>query len=592
MCGICGVVGDNIKEYKQENVIKKMIAPLDKRGPDDKGQKDFENCILGQTRLSIIDLVTGSQPMKDNQADVWIVFNGEIYNYVELKQELIKGGYNFSTKSDTEVILKTYLEYSFECPEHLNGMFAFAIWDERKKVLFMARDRFGQKPLFYTFDKQDNLLFASEIKSLLASGKVKGQLDYRTLDNYLSLLYIPPYKTIFSNIHVLKPGHLIIYKGRQINEKKYWEVRFNSAKISKQEAQEELRRLLEEGVKLRMRADVPLGVFLSGGIDSTIITYLMQKNSSKKINTFSAGFEHYINELPFANEVAERLDTNHHEIQIRENLIENLLEVTKYYDEPFADSSNIPTYLISKYARQNMKVALGGDGGDELFLGYGWYEKFLNPSPFQKIKGLFTSPHAQYFKNIQYFPVQERKNLWQNSKYVNQDFIESNLKDSASAAQKINYFDLNVYLPGDILTKLDRSSMMTSLELRSPFLDYYFAEFIFNLPLEYKFDGNRGKIILIDAFKDILPSSINRKKQGFGAPVHKWLEKDDLKKFVLDIFNDQDLKISQFLIRKQINALVDRFYSEGGRKYMSGYKIWILLCLELWFRNYEKYIEI
>ncbi|MBD3282361.1 MAG: asparagine synthase (glutamine-hydrolyzing) [Candidatus Portnoybacteria bacterium] len=592
MCGICGIAGNKLEEYyKNRDIIKKMVMSLKGRGPDDQGYYFSKKCILGQARLSIIDLITGNQPMKDKESDIWIVLNGEIYNYIELKKELSKKGYQFYTNSDTEVVLKAYLEYGKETPKHLDGMFSFAIWSEKNKELFIARDRFGQKPFYYTKDNIGNFFFASEIKSLFASKKILGVLDQATIDNYLSLLYVPAHKTVFKNINVLEPGHSIIYKNNKLKKEKYWNISFDTIKISKEEAKKEIRRLFENAVKRRMRADVPLGLFLSGGIDSTIIAYLMQKNSSEKINTFSAGFENHINELPFAKEASEKFGTNHHEIQIKKGLTESLMKVSEYYDEPFADSSNIPTFLISQFSKNKIKVALGGDGSDELFLGYGWYSKFLGSHFFNRIKKAFYDPYDQYIKSIQYFSRNERRELWGGESYLNKNFLNHE-QSGEEAIEKINFFDIKNYLPGDILTKLDRSSMMTSLELRNPFLDHHLAEFVFKLPWSYKFEGSKGKRILIEAFEDILPKSIHRKKQGFGGPVYNWLQKKDMKNLVFETLSKRNLEIKRFLNKEYISRIINDFYRAPEEKYSYAHKVWILLCLELWFKNYKKYIKI
>lgn len=588
MCGIIAVVG---KTQTNKIDIDAMLASLSHRGPDDHGTLSFPLCTLGQTRLSIIDLAGGHQPMRDNSRDLAISFNGEIYNYLELKKKLKAKGYVFSTNSDTEVILKAYQEYGENCPEHLDGMFAFVIWDNTKKQLFMARDRFGKKPIYYAFDENKNLLIASEIKALFASGKIKGVVDYRAIDNYLTLMYIPPWKTVYKNIHTIPPASSAIFKDGNLQIKRYWQLEKRSTPVTYAEAKEEVRRLLTSAVKKRMVADVEIGSFLSGGVDSTLVTALAQSFSKTPIKTFSVGYQDYINELPFAEEAVKKIGTDHHTLQAKDDMIEELKTAIEYFDEPHADSSDFPQHLVSKLARTKVKVALSGDGADELFLGYGWHTKHLNLS-YRKhfIEKVFLDPFQGFIRNISIFTSAERKMLWKNKVEVNEDFLSDQLVHSKlTPTEKINLFDFTTYLPGQLLVKSDRMGMMNSLETRSPFLDHNLAEYVYGLPDEYKLTPKQGsKIILKDILGEYMPQEfVHRKKQGFGAPVKKWIEQESFKKDIYEKLCTPGAELHKIMNESFIKKLVGMFYSNKNDSYY--YKIWVLYCLELWFQSHKQH---
>lgn len=567
-----------------------MLASLSKRGPDDHGTLSFPLCTLGQTRLSIIDLESGHQPMQDNKRDMAITFNGEIYNYRELKKELEEKGYVFSTNSDTEVILKAYQEYGDECPKHLDGMFAFAIWDNEKGRLFMARDRFGKKPLYYAFDDDQNLLVASEIKALFASGKIKGVLNPEAIDNYLALMYIPPWKTIYKNISVIPPASFAIFKDGELKIKKYWQLEKKDVPITYTEAKEKVRALLTKSIEKRMIADVEIGSFLSGGVDSTLVTAIAQSFSKAPIKTFSVGYQDYINELPFAAEAAQKIKTDHYTLQAKDDMVDELKTVIEYFDEPHADSSDFPQHLVSKLASTKVKVALSGDGADELFLGYGWYTRHKNLSYRAHFKEkVLMSPFAGYLNAVQVFTPAERKNLWKNPVHVNKNFVSDEVKNSKlSSVEKINLFDLTTYLPGQLLVKADRMGMMNSLEVRSPFLDYHLAEFVYSLPDEYKTSDTMFKRILKDILGETMPHEfVHRRKQGFGAPVKKWLRESAFKNEVYTKLHDSTADIYTMLDEQPIKIMLDDFYLKGNDRY--NYKIWVLYCLELWFNSHKQF---
>jgi asparagine synthase (glutamine-hydrolysing) len=582
MCGIIAFAG---VDQNDSGALKKAIASLAKRGPDDSGIMEFTGALLGHTRLSIIDLSTGHQPMQDTREANAIVFNGEIYNYKALRKDLEQKGHAFATHSDTEVILKCYAQYGEKCPEYLDGQFAFALWDTKKGELFMARDRFGEKPL-YIAQVGSGVVVASEIKALLATGLIKADIDPVSLDNYLALLYVPPWRSIYKNISPLPPAHRGIWKAGTLKTERYWQLRKVASKATLDAAAKNVRDLLTQSVRSRMIADVEVGAFLSGGIDSSIVARLAAEISSHPLKTFSAGFEGFIDELPYAKEIAELAKTDHYPTQVDKNLAEIFLDVCRYFDEPFGDSSNIPTSIISSLAREKVKVALSGDGGDELFWGYGQYTHFNHLPKLRSLLNSLTGVDAleHYKRNIlTHFSVSDRKQLLKDSAAIEDDPTRNlDLAEATTPLDKINLIDFYLGLPGDMLTKVDRASMMHSLEVRSPFLHPELAELAYNLPPAYKIDGRRGKIILEKAFGDLLPQGFfTRKKQGFGAPVGKWLLKPEFKKLV-DEWMTPDAKLGAFLDMSVVKKYLSRFY--GGDTQLQ-YKIWILLALEGWLRT-------
>ncbi len=567
-----------------------MLASLSKRGPDDKGVMEFPNCILGQTRLSIIDLSSGHQPMRDNKHDIAISFNGEIYNYKELRSELESKGHIFSTNSDTEVILKAYVEYGTECVKHLDGMFAFVIWDEEDQQLFMARDRFGKKPLYYTFDNNKNLLVASEIKALFASGTIKGEINPSTLDHYLKFMYVPPQETIYKNIHTIPPAHSAIFRDGYLKIRPYWSLEHKPITIGYEEAKIKIKALFKKAVQKRMVADVEIGSLLSGGVDSTLVTAYAQREIDRPIKTFTVGYGDYANELPFAEEASRAIGTEHNALQVTGSFTDELVRVMEYFDEPHADSSDFAQHMISRLAGEKVKVVLTGDGADELFMGYGWYWRQFNLSyrhhTFEK---LFTDPFKGHLDNVSIFSDSERSKLWLPSFHPAPFVLPCEITNKAlSATEKINLFDLNVYLPGQLLNKIDRMSMMNSVEVRSPFLDTELAEFVFNLPVEHKMDKDGGKIILKDILEEIMPKEfVHRRKQGFGAPVKMWLKEPAFKKLAEETLLSPNAEIYKWLKESSIRDMLEKFYTKGDDSYY--YKIWILLCLELWLQSHKQY---
>lgn len=616
MCGITGVIYLDNSRKTESSVLKNMTDAIVHRGPDDEGFYVNNNVGLGFRRLSIIDLNTGHQPLSNEDDSVWIIFNGEIYNYLEQREILKSKGYKFKTATDTEVILHLYEEYGVNCLQYLRGMFAFAIWDSKKEELFCSRDRFGIKPFYYYMDSE-KFVFGSEIKAILKCGNIDKTLSYDALDSYFAFGYITSDLSIYKKIKKLQPAHYLQLSFRKIVSieiKRYWEIDFN-INFDKTEAQweEEIEASLSEAVKLHMIADVPLGAFLSGGIDSSSVVAMMAKHSNQPIKTFSIGFkETRFNELEFAREVAKKNNCEHHEQIIEPESIGLLPRLVDAYDEPFADSSAIPTYYVSKLAREYVTVALSGDGGDELFAGYNEYNNLnklychplnLKNTSFSNLlwgnlhklipeggKGKSTS--YLFSKNREYmgaymtiYSKAEREKLILNNssdtrfselykqdiliKAINNDFIS-----------RLQNLDIQTYLVDDILTKVDRASMMNSLETRVPLLDHKFAELSFQIPSSLKLKGNNQKAIFKQAMSPYLPERIlSHPKQGFAIPLSMWF-KNDLNEYVNDTLLASNSHLSSYLDRNYVKKVVEDKSSKGDFRT----RIWSLLFFEEWLK--------
>ncbi|OGZ37097.1 MAG: asparagine synthase (glutamine-hydrolyzing) [Candidatus Portnoybacteria bacterium RIFCSPLOWO2_12_FULL_39_9] len=623
MCGITGYFGEGNRE-----ILKKMTDSLRHRGPDDEGFYIGERIGLGHRRLSIIDLEGGHQPMTNEDKTIWVVFNGEIYNFQELKEKLEKQGHQFKTKSDTEAIVHLYEEKEEEFLEELNGMFAIALWDEKKEKLILARDRLGEKPLYYVVFNQ-NLVFGSELKALLAHPLVKKELDLGSLAKYLIYEYAPAPHSILKDIYKLCPGEYLVYKNNQASVKKYWEISFdkNPENLTKDEYLGELEKRLEGAVKKRLVADVPLGIFLSGGLDSTSLAYFAQKNSSKRIKTFSIGFvDRSFDESEYARQAARFLKTEHYEKILEPKDCLNLIpQIADFLDEPLADASLVPTYLLSQFTREKVTVALGGDGGDELFMGYPTFQAYRLDRIYQKIpswlRNYFIQPLIKNlppsFNNISFdfrlkrfiagssFRPEIKNQIWLGSFEpaqlrdllapsiyqqikLNKIFedIENYLEGvkSKSIENRLIYLYLKNYLQDDILVKTDRASMAVGLEVRAPFLDYTLVDFINSLPTEYKLRGFKTKYLFKELMKNKLPQNIvYRPKKGFGLPIAKWL-KNDLKVFVLDSFSESKIKREGIFNFNYIKNLLQEHFSgqKDNRKVL-----WTLLIFEIWLEKWR-----
>lgn len=620
MCGICGIYNLDGRPVDR-NLLARMNSTLAHRGPDDEGYYVDEGIGLGHRRLSIIDLSTGQQPIFNEDKTKAIVFNGEIYNFAELRNELEKQGHRFETKTDTEVILHGYEQWGTDCVSHLRGMFAFTIWDKRKKSLFLARDRLGKKPLYYFVDGK-RLLFASELKAILEDETVPREINLEGLSDYLSFGYVPAPKTIFKGISKLLPGHIFLHEKDQVSIKKYWDLQFRPKQdVSIDQYCDAILEALKESVKMRLVSDVPLGAFLSGGIDSSAIVALMASLKKEPVITNSIGFtEKEFDELGYAKETAEYFKTDHREYTVSPEAVEIVKKLSWHFDEPFADSSSIPTYYVSKMTRQSVTVALSGDGGDENFGGYRryYFDRLENeirnfiPQPIRsyligniarlypkadwlpqvfRAKTLLTNiskdPVNGYFNSMSLFlPPMKEKLLsgdfkadlkGYDSAGVFRDYYKN--ADTDDALSRTQYIDFKTYLVDDILTKVDRASMANSLEVRVPLLDHKFVELVAQIPSNLKLNGRTSKYVFKKAISGLLPNDImNRQKMGFVIPVGRWLRKEIRKTAEETLFNQQSEAKSLFN-EKYVKWLWDQHLS-GLRDFTQ--PLWTLLMFQLW----------
>ncbi len=597
-----------------------MCDQIRHRGPDDEGYHVEGGCALGMRRLSIIDLSTGHQPISNEDGSVWVVFNGEIYNFQDLRRDLAGKGHSFRTNTDTEVLVHLYEEEGVGGLSRLRGMFAFAIWDARQRRLFLARDRFGKKPLYYAA-LPEGLWFGSELKCLRAAG-VPLEVDEQALRYYFRFGYIPDPYSPFRAVRKLPPGSwLVREEDGTIRQERYWRppVTAQAASASEPEMRDRLREVFDESVRMRMIADVPLGAFLSGGIDSSLVVASMALQSREPVKTFSIGFEESgFNELPYASLVAEKYGTEHHEILVRPNSIDLVSRLVRHFDEPFGDSSAIPTFIVSEFAARHVKVALSGDGGDELFAGY---ERFAAVHErLRRLDGMPAAvraplswvagrlPYSAYGKNwlhmisrgsglaryleIAFSPHFMRKNLLQrewmlpaDSEFLRSAFPDCLLPEDADILSQVMYFETAVNLPGDMLVKVDRMSMANSLEVRCPMLDHELAEFAASLPAAWLIRHGKGKQFLLESFADRLPPELlTRPKWGFAVPLKHWF-RTTLKGFLRD-----HLTSGKFLDRGYVSPT---FVSHLLEEHESGRRdneiwLWSLLMLELWHRDLEE----
>lgn len=621
MCGICGYVSNKSLGKK---LLKKMNDKISYRGPNADGYYidnlgENKEIGLAHKRLAILDLSSSAnQPMTSKNGDIILIFNGEIYNYIILREELQEKGYLFNTNSDTEVIINGYLEYGINIVNKLNGMFAIALFDKREGTLYLIRDHIGVKPLYYYKDNTD-LVFASELKPIMEFPGFQKKLDMNSLDMYLYHGYITGEKSIFKSVYKLLPGHYLKYKNGVIELKEYWSVK--EAYKNKKEKQESLEKWkeivknhLEKSINERLISDVPIGAFLSGGIDSSIIVSIMQKLSKVPVKTFSIGFKNKeYDETKYAKRIAEYLGTEHTEYYLEIEDIKTLIkEIPKYYDEPFADSSQIPTMMVSKLARKQVTVTLTGDGGDELFCGYSTYEhykRFSKYVPLFKVAQIIpfkhffikklSSRYTHIFKfdtednliNAGYLNYLEKDSLIKNYKKTILNNRYSSLNTlSQNIQEKAMLRDLITYLPDDILTKVDRASMKYSLESRAPFIDdYKFIELSFNIPHSLKFKNYERKYLLKQILYDYIPKElVDRPKKGFSIPIDEILRNDI--NFLLDEYlNDIFLEKQNIFKVKEIKKYLKLFKNNKNIEYQGLYVnklIWHLLIFQMWYKEY------
>jgi asparagine synthase (glutamine-hydrolysing) len=624
MCGIAGFVDlqQRLPRDEAAATLEQMCRVIAHRGPDDQGTMQTDDgAHLGMRRLSIIDLAGGHQPISNEDGTVSIVFNGEIYNYRELQPELEARGHHFQTHSDTEVIVHSYEEFGPDCVSKLRGMFAFAIWDAKKQSLFIARDRVGKKPLYYTLTSEGALIFGSELKSLLQHPSMRREINPQAIDAYLTWGYVPDPLSILKGIRKLPPGHYLTFANGRVDVTCYWDFRYEpvQGETSRraEDYLEELRSLLSESVRLRLIADVPLGAFLSGGIDSSTIVGLMAREMSQPVKTFSIGFnEDSYNELKYARIAARHFGTDHHEFVVTPDLCQIVDDLAWFLDEPFADSSAIPTYMVSKLAREHVKVVLSGDGGDELFAGYTRYVIDQRRSGFAGLPrfvrhGLMAPlsrhlPHGARGRNFLHNVALDSLDRYLDSISIFTELNKPLLYTDAfrgqlqrngdevipfrSYAERVRtgepldtllYIDSKTYLPGDILTKVDRMSMAVSLEARVPLLDHKLIEFVNSIPASLKLNGLETKHVFKQAIRDFVPAEIlNRPKQGFGVPVDEWINQQ-LRERIHDTLTEQRTRERGYIAPAYVQLLLDEH--ERGRRDHST-QLWTLFMLELWHR--------
>lgn len=626
MCGIVGFVnGENARGANRE-ILEKMNRCIVHRGPDEDGFFVKENVALAMRRLAIIDLKGGQQPIFNEDRTKAIVFNGEIYNFQQLKKDLEERGHKFYTNCDTEVIVHLYDEYGADCVRHLRGMFAFAIWDETDKSLFIARDRVGKKPLLYSHKPNGDLIFGSEFTALLSHPDISREVDFDAIDSYLSYLCVPAPQTAFKEIRKLEPAHWLRWKDGKIETQRYWLPDFSKKiKISEEEAIEETTRIVREATKMRMIAEVPLGAFLSGGVDSSIVVALMAQESEKPVKTFSIGFEEQdFSELKYAKTVANHVGAEYNEFIVKPNALEILPELVEHYGEPYADSSAIPTYYVSKETRNFVTVALNGDGGDESFAGYERHAamkiaelyhrvpSFARKLLVEKPIGLIPTSElkksrvrdAKRFLQAASLPKTERYFRWMSTfnRDAKKDIYTKEFSEKVSAQNASSFLDqwfakangLGIldatlltdqmtYLPNDLLVKVDIASMAVSLEARSPLLDHKVIEFAASLPENLKMKGFETKSLLKKVAARLVPREvIYRRKMGFGVPIGNWF-RGEMKGFVRDILlSEKSLK--RGIIKPE---MLEKYVGEHTNAEKDHtFQIWTLLMLELWFQKF------
>ncbi len=628
MCGICGIVGFDGLTPEIRETVRAMCSAIVHRGPDDEGYYCDDRVALGMRRLSIIDLATGHQPIANEDGTIWTVFNGEIYNFPVLREELQAKGHTFTTRSDTEVIVHLYEEHGPDFVRKLNGMFAIALWDKGRRRFMLIRDRLGIKPLHY-FIKDRKLYFASEIKALLAAGCPR-DIDPEALSQYFSFEYIPAPRTVFKPIIKILPGHHLTLADGRLETGRYWDVRFRGREVperSDEDYADEIRRRLKESVRMRLISDVPLGVFLSGGIDSSAVTALMSETASGRIQTYSIGFrEKSFNELDYARTVAERFGTDHTEFVVESRQVKDLVPVLMpFLDEPLADASVIPTFIISKLARKHVTVALAGDGGDELFAGYDTYKAARLAALYRKVprlvrrgiigpmvrrlpasaKRLSFEFKAKKFAAGAEYPPEISNVIWwgayapdEKRRLFSPDFQATLDLDpfapvafhrdqgpgpEADALDRLAYLDLKLYLQDDLLVKVDRMSMANSLEIRVPFLDYTFVEFAATIPSRLKLKGMTSKYILKKALRDLLPASVlSRKKIGFDIPLGPWI-RDELWDFANDVLSPAGLARHGFFNGAYVQKLLAE-HKAGAHNHRQ--LLWPLIIFQFWHQHY------
>ncbi len=620
MCGITGFVGQGWRaDGRAAATLDRMCRLIAHRGPDDQGTMVADGVAIGMRRLSIIDLAGGRQPISGEDGTATIVFNGEIYNYRELRRDLESRGHRFRTDSDTEAIVHAYEEFGDACVERLRGMFAFAIWDARRHELFCARDRLGKKPLYYTLTRAGTLVFGSELKSVVAHPEVEREVDPHAVDGYLSFGYVPEPLAIYRGVFKLPPGHTLRFADGRVSVRPYWDLRFDRVEArDEDEAVEELRALLDEAVRVRLVADVPLGAFLSGGVDSSAVVGMMARHADRPVKTFSIGFrEDDYDELQYARVAAQRFGTEHHEFVVTPEICHVVDELVWHFDEPFADASAVPTYMVSKLAREHVKVVLTGDGGDEVFGGYTRYATDLARGRFEAIPGPIRrgvsraverwAPHGAPGRNFLHAIAHDRLGRYVesvalftslNKRLLYTDGFRAAVGGDGGFAARFREYgerastgepldallmiDTKTYLPGDILTKVDRMSMAVSLESRAPLLDHELVEFAASLPASLKIRGGETKRIFKRALRGFVSDEIlDRAKQGFGMPLERWINAE-LRARIRETITGARARERGYVEPRYVATLLDE-HERGRRNHTKA--LWSLFMLELWHRS-------
>lgn len=620
MCGICGIYNIDGRPADR-TVLGEMTSCITHRGPDEDGYYVSGPVGLGMRRLRIIDLATGSQPMTNGSGELHIIYNGEVYNFRELKDELVSKGHSFRTSSDTEVVLHLYEEEGPKCLQKLNGMFAFCIWDARRRTMFLARDRIGIKPLFYYFG-DGRLVFGSELKSIVKHPGVPADLDLQAIYDYLSLNYMPIPSTALKGVQQVPPGHYLMVEGDGLSLRRYWELAFREDPAPPEEHAERLGEMLKKSVKRRLVSDVPFGAFLSGGVDSSIVVGLMSELMNEPVKTFSIGFEEKsFNELPNAREVAELFGTDHHELTVKPDMVSLLPRLVWHSDEPSADSSSIPVYYVSKLAREHVTMVLTGDGGDEVFAGYDTYiaqdimrlyrilpaiirrrviAPLVNTLPVSMTKVSLDFKAKRFVAGAE-LPPEEAHYSWRMifSECDKADLFAPEVlgafapqrtyrlyEEKFSAVpdlamlNRMLFVDTRLYLPSDMLVKVDRMSMANSLEARVPFLDHEVVELAATIPPALKLKGRDKKHILKKVGSEKVPRRIlARKKQGFNVPVNVWLV-GELKELALDTLSDTAIRDMGLFRPSYIRRLLDDHLS---RRKDNSFQLWGLVTFFIWY---------
>ena len=623
MCGICGFATTSPGSGGDDATLRAMTASLWHRGPDDDGYYSTDEVGLGMRRLSIIDLATGQQPVTNERQTIRAIFNGEIYNFQEVRRGLQDRGHVFRSHGDAEVLVHAYEEFGDRFLDHLNGIFAIALWDGPRRRLLLARDRLGVKPLYYWTDGTE-LVFGSELKALLRHSAVPRQIDLLALDQYLTWEFIPAPRTIFQGIRKLRPGSLLSFERGKVMEARYWELTARTVPESPQECAEELRHLMEDAVRLQLISDVPLGVFLSGGIDSSTVLAFMSQYSERPIKAFSIGFDNSTyNELPYARLVAETFGAEHVEEILRPDLAPLAEKLMAHLDEPLADFSIFPTYLVSEVARREVKVVLSGDGGDEIFAGYetylansldrfyrflperlrrsqipAWVRRFP-PGAAKKglvnrtrrfVEGAALPEGLQHARWMMFLSDDDKRAIYAadfrsalNGHHAADTWMGhfDRVAGRDPLAQQ-QYVDIQTYLPDDILTKVDRMSMAVSLEARVPLLDHRVVEFAWSLPSRMKLRGMTGKVLLRRAMADRLPAAVlSKPKEGFSIPMKHWL-RGPLRPLMQDLLSERRMQERGYFVPECAQTWMGEHLA--GRENHS-HRLWALMVMEMWMSS-------